>query len=306
MQVSSLVFGFGHAALMMLQAPIIFETTDKEHRVMAFSVAFVFQSIATTVSNFFLGNISNLIGDVLNNEVAGNLYVLNGATLLVLISIVIAFFFNGEAMTKSNKSVSILKDTKNVFKNYLSLLKGDTLKYILQVALVGMGAGMIVPFFSVYLKLTLNVSDGQLGNIMAISSIGTIVGGILAPIIAKRIGNAKAIILFQLLSIPFLITISFPQGIILMTIAFFFRTGLMNMAGPIISSLSMEITDDHKKTYMSGLKSLANNLFRGIGITIGGSLMYRFSYNTPYYFTIALYLLGTLIIYHVFYKKTSS
>ncbi len=306
MQVASLIFGFGHASIMILQAPIIFETTDEEHRIMAFSVAFVFMSIATTLSNFFLGNISNYLSQLFGSEITGNLLVLNGATLLVIVGIIISLFFNGESMLSSNKTVTIVHDTLDVFKSYFKLLKGDTLKYIMQVALVGMGAGMIVPFFSVYLKLTLHVNDGQLGNIMAISSIGTIVGGILAPIIAKNFGRVRSIMAFQLLSIPFLLTISFPQGILLMTFAFFFRTGLMNMANPLISSLAMEIVDDHSKTHMSGLQSLTNNLFRGFGITIGGSLMYRFTYNTPYYFTIVLYLLGTLIIYKVFYKKEAN
>ena len=74
----------------------------------------------------------------------------------------------------------------------------------------------------------------------------------------------------------------------------------MNMASPIIGSLAMEIVDDQTRTYMSSMVSLTNNLFRSIGIYIGGILMFNFSYNTPYYFTISCYLIGTIILYNTF------
>lgn len=72
------------------------------------------------------------------------------------------------------------------------------------------------------------------------------------------------------------------------------------MAGPVIGNLAMEIVDDEARTYMSSLVSLISHLFRAIGIYIGGYLMFNYSYNTPYYFTIASYLVGTFILYNIF------
>jgi MFS family permease len=74
----------------------------------------------------------------------------------------------------------------------------------------------------------------------------------------------------------------------------------MNMASPIIGSLAMEIVDDSTRTYMSSMVSLVNNLFRAVGISIGGYLMFAYNYNTPYYWTIGCYLIGTVILYIVF------
>ena len=159
---------------------------------------------------------------------------------------------------------------------------------------------MIVPFFSMYLKFTLETSDGVVGTIMAISQVGTVIGGLIVPPLAKKIGRVNTVLACQLLSIPFLISISFPQGIIIITISFFFRSSLMNMAGPVIGSLAMDIVDDETRTYMSSMVSLINNLFRSIGIYIGGYLMFAYNYNTPYYWTILCYLIGTVILYNVF------
>lgn len=301
MKVFSLCFGFGHATAMILQGPIIYENTDEGHRVMAFSMAFVFQNMAFVFGSFVLGHLSQYLA-LSHGTSQGNLMVLNGATFLLPIGILIASRLKGPSMTTSNRDLPMAHDFLAVFKGYAGLLKGRTLKYLTQVALVGLGAGMIVPFFSVYLKFTLDVSDGVVGNIMAISQVGTIIGGLIVPPLAKRIGTVKTIIFCQLLSIPFLISISLPQGLIILTISFFFRSSLMNMASPLFRSIAMEITSDDNRTHMSGMISMTNNLFRSLGIFIGGYIMYKYTYNTPYYLTIICYLIGTFIIYTYFYK----
>lgn len=302
MALFSIFFGIGHATVMVLQAPIIYENTDDEHRVTAFSMAFVMQNVAFVVGSFVLGHLSQAIGDV-STEAYGNFVVLNAATLLVIVGILLSTQLKGLAMTQKNREKSFSQDVLGILKGYRKLLSGRTLSYLFQVGLVGLGAGMIVPFFSLYLKNMLDASDGTVGTIMAISQFGTVIGGLMVPPLAKYFGRVKTVILCQLLSIPFLLAISFPQGIIIVTIAFFFRSSLMNMSNPLIRSVAMEIVDDHTRTYMSGMISLTNNLFRSLGIFFGGYLMYRFNYNTPYYFTIFFYLIGTYIIYRVFYQS---
>lgn len=54
---------------------------------------------------------------------------------------------------------------------------------------------MIVPFFSIYLKFTLEVSDGVVGNIMAISQVGTIIGGLIVPLLPKGLVLSKQLFL---------------------------------------------------------------------------------------------------------------
>lgn len=304
MELFAIIFGLGNATVMVLQAPIIYDNTPSEHRVTAFSMAFVFQNLSFVFGSFVLGHLSEALSNVYGLA-QGNLMVLNGSTFLILIAVFIALKFDGDQMTSVNHEDSVYQAFGKVLKGYRLLLSGDTFKYLLQVALVGLGAGMIVPFFSMYLKYTLDASDGTVGTIMAISQVGTVIGGLIVPPLAKRMGRVNTVIACQLLSIPFLISISFPQGILIITISFFFRSSLMNMASPVVNSLAMEITSDETRTFMSSMISLINNLFRSIGIYIGGFLMFKYSYNTPYYWTILMYLIGTFILYRVFNKRDS-
>jgi MFS family permease len=293
-QVASLIYGMGQASVMILQGPILFENTDEEHRITAFSMAFVLQNLAFVISSFILGHLSASLADIWSPQ-AANAFVLNGATILISLSIALSLRFNGEGMLKRQKHSSRTAAVMQTFVDFKNVLQGGALLYVLQVAFIGFGAGLVVPFFSVYLKFMLNITDGAVGTIMAISQIGTIIGGLSVSPLAKRFGRVKTVIFCQLLSIPFLIFISFPQGLIIIAISFFFRSSLMNMAHPIISSLAMEIVDDDVRTHMSSVVSMTSHLFRALGIYIGGYLMYTVSYNFPYYITILCYLIGTYI-----------
>ncbi len=299
MQIFAFIFGVGNATIMVLQAPIIFENTPQEHRVTAFSMSFVLMNVAFVIGSLSLGYLSQVLTAVSGATMA-NRFVLNSANILIGIGIILAFKFQGKQMQERRREETILKTLQNLLNGYKKLSSGSTLLYLMQVSLIGLGAGMVVPFFSMYLKYSLDVDDGVVGTIMAISQVGTVIGGLIVPPLAKRLGPVKTVLMCQLLSIPFLLSISFPQGIIIITISFFFRSSLMNMASPIIGNLAMEIVDDDARTYMSSMISMVSNLFRALGIYIGGVLMFRFSYNTPYYFTILCYLIGTFILYKVF------
>lgn len=299
MQVFAFLFGIGNSTLMVLQAPIIYDNTPDEHRVTAFSMAFVLQNVAFVIGSLVLGHMSQTLTSAMG-ALDANKFVLNLATSLIFIGVYIALKFDGDQMVKSRREDSIQQTAANLFAGFKRLTSGKTLFYLMQVSLIGLGAGMIVPFFSMYLKYSLDTTDGVVGSIMAISQVGTVIGGLIVPPLAKKIGRVNTVLACQLLSIPFLISISFPQGIIIITISFFFRSSLMNMAGPVIGSLAMDIVDDETRTYMSSMVSLINNLFRSLGIYIGGYLMFAYNYNTPYYWTILCYLIGTFILYNVF------
>ncbi|MPN25194.1 hypothetical protein SDC9_172601 [bioreactor metagenome] len=78
----------------------------------------------------------------------------------------------------------------------------------------------------------------------------------------------------------------------------------MNMATPLTQNLSMELVDKKDRTNLSSLISLCSNISRAIGISIGGLMMEKISYNSPYYLTVILYIIG-VVIFASLYKKES-
>lgn len=298
-QIAAFIYGIGQASVMILQAPILYENTASKDRVTAFSVAFVLQNVAFVFSTYFLGHASSLLSQTMT-ELSSLALVLNLATLTQVIAIFLTWQFTGDSMERGNTCDTLKTTLLDTYAGFKSVFKGGALYYIIQVGFIGFGAGLVVPFFSIYLKYTLEVNDATVGTIMAISQLGTILGGLVVSPLSRKFGRVKTVLACQILSIPFLFSISMPQGLIIITLSFFFRSSLMNMANPIISSLSMDIVDEGARTHMSSVVSMTGNLFRALGIFAGGFIMYHVSYNAPYYFTIFFYIVGTYIFYRTF------
>ncbi len=195
------------------------------------------------------------------------------------------------------------RNFRSCVEGYVHVFKKKVLVFMTYNFLIGCGAGMVVPFFSVYLKYSMNISDGVVGSILSVAQFGCILGGLLIPILANKLGSPRAVVVCQILSIPFLISIAFPQGIILLAISFFMRNGLMNMATPLMQNLSMELVDERDRTNLSSVLSLSSNISRAVGIAIGGFMMESISYNAPYYLTVITYAIG-ILMFSVVYKDS--
>ena len=176
----------------------------------------------------------------------------------------------------------------------------DAWMYLTKKALIGFGAGLVIPYFSVYIKYSLGVSDSVVGTIIAFSQFGTVLGGLMIPSLSKRSGRVNMALFCQLISIPFLYSISYTQGVLMMAVSFFCRNTFMNMTNPLLQTMEMDLIAPENRTIMSSMATLSDSLFRALGTQLGGIIMVHISYEFPYYLTIVAYLLSTLVIYRVF------
>lgn len=296
MQATSFLFGVAQAVFVVMQAPFYKKYSDDETVVGIFSASFVLNNIAMFTGSFLFGKLSDVFASF-GGIVFGSRSVLNLGFCFLILALFSLSKIKFESEVKDEKSSS------NKFKDYLKVLNHDSVLYMVKTAFIGLGAGLIVPFFSVYIKHSLNVSDSVVGSIMAFAQFGTVIGGLLIPILSRKLGRVKFVLICQLMSIPFLISISFPQGAFVMAVSFFFRNTLMNMANPVLSSMAMDLVEEKDRTLMSSIFSLTDNLFRALGTQAGGIIMMAISYNMPYYITVVLYLMSAILIYFVFGKN---
>ncbi len=254
--------GIGLSLKATAEGIFITENTSENERVKVFSINFIIANLGMMLSSFLGGFASSYMVNYYSKTEAITIIFITSAIITIL-SIIPIYFM------KDNENVPS-RSLKNCIKGYKEMFNRNVISFTMCNFLVGCGAGMVVPFFSVYLKYSLSISDSLVGTILSISQFGCIIGGILIPFIAGRIGKHRAVVLCQILSIPFLISIAFPQGMFLLTISFFMRNGLMNMANPVIQNLLMELVDEENRTNISSIMSLSGNISRAIGIVIGG------------------------------------
>jgi MFS family permease len=290
----SILYGFGFGIQFTVEPLLLTENSSPVERMSLFSLNFVLKNIAMMIGNFSTGYVSDYLKQFMNSVDAIK-WILMGCSILTLTGIY-AVVKMEEGLVKEKQA------TNNFLAGYRKMMSPPVTLFLLYNALIGLGAGMVVPFFSVYLKYSLHVDDVVVGSILSFAQLGTVIGGMLIPVLVLKLGKPQIVVLCQMLSIPFLLSIAFPQGVILVAFSFFMRSSLMNMAQPVLQNLSMDLVQKESRASFSSFLALSNNLMRGTGVYLGGIIMERFTYNTPYYFTVSMYFLGTILFMMVFMK----
>lgn len=76
----------------------------------------------------------------------------------------------------------------------------------------------------------------------------------------------------------------------------------MNMAGPIISNLAMEMVDSNHGPMFSSIINISGNLSRALSAMLSGFIMNHLvnGYEIPYFITAIVYIGGTIYFYKCF------
>ncbi len=293
---SASLMGIGYSMHMTSEGAFLMENVSEDKRVKVFSYNFALKNIGIIAGTFLGGRLSDLLKI--------NFTGLSSLRMIFFLFATLLFSF----------AVPINKITENdlerewtgvgeYLKSYRRVVRGRVVKFLIYNSTIGFGAGLVVPFFSIYLKYTLDIGNSLVGTILSIAQMGVAAGGLLVPLLAKKVGRENTVILCQLLSIPFLISIAFPQGIVIITISFLIRSTLMNLNHPIVQNLSMEMVDEDERPMVSSLFTLSGNLTRALGMVAGGYLMEKVSYNAPYYLHHNLLPLRNLPLLQVIWKR---
>nr|WP_316047315.1 hypothetical protein [Planococcus glaciei] len=87
--------------------------------------------------------------------------------------------------------------------------------------LIGLGSGLVVPYLNLYFSNRFEASNTYIGLILALGSAMTVVATLIGPLLVNKVGKVKAMLLFQLLSIPFLILTAYTTSLLLASLGFF-------------------------------------------------------------------------------------
>lgn len=167
--------------------------------------------------------------------------------------------------------------------------------------IVGLGAGLTIPFINLYFTDRFQLPKGELGFVMGTSQLTMTVGVLAIPWTVRRLGLLKSTILSEVLSLPFFLILAFTMDFRLAMIAFVFRSALMNLSHPMWRNLMMEITPREWRAAVNGVSMLAWHLGWAVSNQLGGKLIESSAgwvgegsdgYVMPMLITTALYLVA--------------
>lgn len=302
---ASLVSGLIATLGWVASAPFMMEDTKLQERTFLFSMNFAIWMI-TGVIGSLLGGITP---DMFNNALGLAVGVVAGSAVGYRITLALASLISAAAVVpilliKANHSVAqqevgALLSLRNV-KSWSTIIK-----FIIPVAIIGLGAGFIIPLFNVFFKLRYSATSEMVGTIFALGNVTVGIASLATPMLSERMGKLRAIVACQFLSMPFIMLVTISQNLALSTGAYLARGTLMQMAIPLENAFQMEMVTENERATTSGLMTMADNVPRAVSSSISGAMMTVNDFYTPFLITTMTYFMSSSLLY-VFFRKTNA
>jgi len=177
---------------------------------------------------------------------------------------------------------------------------GLHLKLIVPSMLIGLGAGLIIPFMNLYFHDRFGLDETAIGVLYAVMQGFMVVGNLFGPAVSRRLGLVGGVVATQLASVPFMLALGLSGCLPLVIASFFLRSTLMNMNQPLSSHFAMEVVRERDHAVTNSLLALSWFVAWAISADIGGAMIERSGYTTPILIAAGLYVLASLLYWYFF------
>lgn len=285
--------GISEAAILSSSSALLADKVTADKRTSAFSLYGFVQSIAFGIGSFtipvvlifeffgFTGSDSHVI-----------LYVL--ISILSLISTLI--------MVKVSESVRLKKSMKGFFDFLPKKSKGILLKYVFTGGLIAFGAGMIVPLMTLWFNLQYGISDAVSAPILGVSSLLIGLAILIAPLLARKYGLIRAIVITQIVSTFFMLATPLSPNYALAGFIYSMRALLMNMASPLSQSMIMGLVAEDERGSASGISGALWRLPNALSTFIGAWMMGIGFLAEPFFIGSLFYIVSIMLFWYYFRK----
>ncbi|MEE8576026.1 MAG: MFS transporter [candidate division Zixibacteria bacterium] len=287
---------FGIASGMVLSifrvaaGPFFMRNSTEVERTHLFSFSFAMWILAGMIGSIGSGKLVVLLTEMTGDSIISYRYTLYAGVAFCLLAL-IPF-----SLIKTAKPVA--DEQKIVLNRHLFRQRWSFYYRVIAVnLLIGMGAGLSIPFLNLYFRNRFGLEPDTIGlfyfSVMAAMLIGTLSG----PLLAKRLGLVRTVVVTQVVSIPFMLILAYTHYLPLAFVAYLFRGGLMNMGMPLFNNLAMEISDEREQGLVNALLMIAWTSSWMISTAVGGELIERFGFTVSLNATVVLYLISTTVFY---------
>ena len=287
----ALIVGAGDAAFSSSQGALLSELSSTEKRTAAFSLNSLMQNGAWAGGGFMIYLVSPLTQfGVSTLDAHLFLYVALG-----IATIASTVFFLGIYESKGRVN-------KERRENMTSKTKDVLTKYILSNVGIAVGAGLFIPLMSQWFNYKFQVPDTISGPVLGLSSGLLALSALLAPALGRRMGMINAMVITMLASTAFMVMIPFAGSFELSAAFFIFRSLLMNVSGPLSTSLIMGIIPSNQRGVASGITSIFFRMPNSFSTYPGSILLKEGRYSLPFEIAAFLYIVS-IISFYIWFRR---
>lgn len=174
-------------------------------------------------------------------------------------------------------------------------------RFLVSNVIVGLGAGLIVPIFSLWFFLKFGQREAFTGPLFALGAATNAFASLASPILAQRYGLVRTGVVLQASATLLLLLMAGTWWLPAAALLYLGRNALMNMTWPVMSSFLMGAVDPAERSSASAVVGLSFRLPFAVSTTFGAALMAS-SVDLPLLVTTFLYTVGTAAFW-VFFRR---
>ena len=259
-----------------LAAPFLMRNTGVSERIFAFSFQAVVAHplagvVGSLISGYLQSGAAGWAGDsimFMGKETSGQLFGYQVALLVaaafMFVALIPIMLIRREDTTGNKRSIRDLMRIKN---------KGRLFVLSVPEMVIGLGAGLTIPFFNVYFQTEWKLNPEKIGLVFTAMAAFQVLSFLLAPALVKRFGPVKVIIGSQILSLPFFVELAMGHFLWLAIVAFVLRNNLMNLAQPVLKQFCQEVVDPQDQNAVSVVQHTSRHVFWTMGNFIAAPLI---------------------------------
>lgn len=290
----AMMAGASYTFVRVTSGPFFMSNSSARERTYLFSASFAVLLMAGVMGALGAGKLVTLINELADDRLLGYritlaLGVVTGLAALIPLGLI-------REKSKSDTLPMRLdwQQLKQRWNLYAKLMSSHFL--------VGIGAGLIIPFLNLYFRDRFGLKPDMIGLFYACVTAAMLLGTLLGPLLVKRFGLVRATVLTQLVSIPFMLILAYTTSLTLAFVAFVLRGGLMNVGVPIQTNLAMELSNRQEQPLVNALLMVSWTASWMIAAVVGGQLIEDHGYTLALEVAAALYVAASGL-YYLFFRK---
>jgi len=292
----ALLVGVSFAFYRVASGPFFMRNSTPVERTHLFSFSFAMMILANMAGSAGSGNLVTMIGEASSDILLGYRVTFYIAILLGL-SALIPFAFIRVAAPSSEENRITMSWVK------VRQRAGFFFKITSANFLIGLGAGLSIPFLNLYFRDRFGLAPDEIGLYYFAVHCSMFFGTLSGPIFTKRLGLVRTIVITQLASIPFMFVLAYSYFLPIVVVAFVLRGGLMNLGVPISTNFGMEMATKSEHGLVNALLMVSWTGGMAVSAFFGGRIIETFGFTVSFDMTIFLYVVSALI-YFAFFRKS--
>lgn len=291
---SLLLWGASFTFMQIPISPFILRNASKENQTAGIALSYSTWSFGGILSGVLIFILDRIDAELFNER--------NILILFCVMGFAGIFFL---LRTRFNEALQEEPDKSGVFSEKTSVDWMLIVKALIPTLIIATGAGLTIPFISLFFEKVHHLNKGGFSVISAIAAVLVAWAAMLVPRIKQEIGYKIAIPTTQSLAVISLVALATTQlynqysiALYIAILCYLLRQPLMNMAGPMTTELVLKYVGRSNQEITSALTSA---IWSGSWVLSGYLVSLMLGVNLPFVsiflITAALYAFGVFMYY---------